>query len=382
MTDPLSPDAIIRELNGNAVQPTLAIAHNGKPAPTTESDRIDAILQRTRVYLTDNIPEPPVCLRVNSESGSSVIGTLGNFTVIIGKAKSRKTFAIGSITAAAITPGNPQIGGIEGVAPTDRKVVLYFDTEQSPYHFQRSLRRIGKQAGIDDPPNLESYGLRSVATADRILAIERKIYNTPGLYMVIIDGVRDLAYSINSEEEATSVSSHLLRWTQELDIHIVVVLHQNKGDQSARGHLGTELVNKAESVLSVTKGADGDKHLSTVAPEQCRDIDFEPFSFSIDSDGLPYSADTPERSSAPGRSTKRDHTPDEVDSLIGWAFRSHTHLGYSRLLSGLLAAGAHIGRPLSKHKAEAIIINATNNGHFGKEKVNGKGYEQYYRITS
>ena len=34
---------------------------------------------------------------------------------------------------------------------------------------------------------------------------------------------------------------------------IHTILHQNKGEEHARGHIGTELSNKAETVLQVEK---------------------------------------------------------------------------------------------------------------------------------
>ena len=57
--------------------------------------------------------------------------------------------------------------------------------------------------------------------------------------------------SINDEGESTTMSSSLLRWTEEYNIHIIVVLHENPGSDKARGHIGTELTNKAETVIAL-----------------------------------------------------------------------------------------------------------------------------------
>ena len=65
------------------------------------------------------------------------------------------------------------------------------------------------------------------------------------------------------------IASKLLKWTEEKNIHVVTVLHQNKNDGNARGHLGSELVNKAETVLSVTKDSK-EKDISIVEAEYCR----------------------------------------------------------------------------------------------------------------
>jgi len=85
------------------------------------------------------------------------------------------------------------------------------------------------------------------------------------------------------------IASKLLKWTEEQGIHIIAVLHQNKSDNNARGHLGTELINKAETVLSVTK-ADGNNEISIVQAEQCRNREPEPFAFEI-VDGMPVLAE-------------------------------------------------------------------------------------------
>ena len=59
----------------------------------------------------------------------------------------------------------------------------------------------------------------------------------------------------------------------------------NKGDKSARGHIGSEIQNKSETVISVTKDIT-DKTISNVKHEFARGMDFEDFSFTI-TGGLP-----------------------------------------------------------------------------------------------
>lgn len=52
------------------------------------------------------------------------------------------------------------------------------------------------------------------------------------------------------------------------------------------GIWGTELNNKAETVLQITKD-DFDRDISSVAAMHIRDRDFEPFAFRINADALP-----------------------------------------------------------------------------------------------
>jgi ribosomal protein L20A (L18A) len=142
------------------------------------------------------------------------------------------------------------------------------------------------QTGIEEPNNLKVYGLRSFNPSERLELIEHAIYNTPNVGLVVIDGIKDLVTSINSEEEATMISSKLLKWTEEKNIHIINVLHQNKTSDHARGHIGTELINKAETVLSVNVD-EKDKDISIMTAEQTRNKEPNPFAFRIDENGIP-----------------------------------------------------------------------------------------------
>ena len=77
-----------------------------------------------------------------------------------------------------------------------------------------------------------------------------------------------------------------MQWTDERQIHIHAILHQNKGDENARGHIGTELNNKAETVLLVEKDSQN-RDISCVKSVHIRAMDFEPFAFLINSEALP-----------------------------------------------------------------------------------------------
>lgn len=215
-------------------------------------------------------------------------GLWGISAASTGKAKSKKTFNVCAIVAAAMTGGT--VLNYSASLPRRRKRrILYVDTEQSRFHCKRVLCRILRLAGLPTdahPPLLEFLCLRGYATKERLLKIEEAIYDLDDLGLVVIDGIRDLAHDINSPGEATDLITKLMQWTDERRIHIHTVLHLNKGDDNTRGHLGTELNNKAETVLQITKD-DFDRDISSVAAMHIRDRDFEPFAFRINADALP-----------------------------------------------------------------------------------------------
>ena len=143
-----------------------------------------------------------------------------------------------------------------------------------------------KELNISNPANLSTYNLRKLSPPERLKLIEYAIENTPNLGFVVIDGIRDLITSINDETEASNIASKLLKWTEEYNIHIVVVLHENPGSDKARGHIGTELMNKAETVIALQVDK-YDENVSVVSAGFCRNKAFKPFAFTITDEGLP-----------------------------------------------------------------------------------------------
>ncbi len=244
-------------------------------------------MAKSRLRITDEFTAPPVILRVDD----SVIGTLGNFIASTGKAKSKKTFNVCAIVAAALA--NSMVLSYTASLPEGKRKILYADTEQSEYHCKRVLKRILQLAELPtdvQPETLEFLSLRRFNPKIRLAIIEEVIYRTEGLGLEIIDGIRDLAYDINSPSESTDLITKLMQWTDERQIHIHTVLHLNKGDDNTRGHLGTELNNKAETVLQITKD-EFDKDISSVSAMFIRDIDFAPFAFRVNTFGLPEPVD-------------------------------------------------------------------------------------------
>jgi hypothetical protein len=251
------------------------------------TSEITKLWHESRLKITDTYTNPPEILRIDD----SVIGTLGNFSASTGKAKSKKTFNVTAIVAAAMC--NKTILQYSVNLPLNKEKVLYVDTEQSPFHCKHVIERILKlsnQTTEVHPQKLEFLSLRKYSPKIRIQIIEAAVYNIEGIGLLVIDGIRDLAYDINSPSEATNLISKLMKWTDELNIHIHTVLHQNKGDNNTRGHLGTELNNKAETILQIEKN-NSDPNISIVSPTHIRSKEFENFAFKINDDSLPEMVD-------------------------------------------------------------------------------------------
>lgn len=297
---------------------------------------IQKYINDAKINVRDEIAPPqPLLVQVSSDNPDNdrFLCTLGNLMLISGKAKSRKSFLIVLIIAVLIK--NDTINGLKGCLPNNKRVGVLIDTEQGKYHVQKSLKRICKASKVQYPENLNVYALRKFNPAERLKMIESIIYNTPELGYVVIDGIRDLVTSINNEDEATNLMSKLMKWSEELNISIIMVLHQNKSDTNARGHLGTEAVNKAETHISVTK-SEANKDISIVEPLQCRNREPETFAFEI-IDNIPVLADdykvrTQKKSSKIDVSGIEDY---KLFSMLNSIYSKQDNYNYSSLVQSV-----------------------------------------------
>lgn len=322
-----------------------------------------------RLFVTDEFDAPPVILRV----GDSIVGTLGNFSASTGKAKSKKTFNVCAIVATAMTGGT--VLNYWASLPPEKRGILYVDTEQSKFHCKRVLSRILRLAGLPadvHPVGLEFLCLRGFATKDRLKKIEEAIYEIEGLGLVVIDGIRDLAHDINSPGESTDLITKLMQWTDERKIHIHTVLHLNKGDDNTRGHLGTELNNKAEAVLQITKD-DFDRDISFVAAMHIRDLDFEPFAFRINSEALPELVENyqPRQAGAAKGFDYAEVCEAKHREALQLLFAEADRVSYSSLIEKLQNSYAAIGHSFGINKAKQLKVFLENKRMILKE---GKFY--------
>lgn len=316
--------------------------------PPMADEEFAAIWRSVHLKVTDTYDTPPEILWVNG----STIGTLGNFSASTGKAKSKKTFNISAIVAAALR--NSEVLQYSAYLPQEKRKILYVDTEQSFYHCHKVLKRIMRLAGCDIEQNSKDFlfiVLREHTPERRREIIGETLRRVKGIGLVIIDGIRDLMYDINSPSESAEIINLLMRWSSEYNLHIHTVLHLNKGDDNTRGHIGTELNNKAETVLQVTKSTQ-DANISEVKAMHIRDRDFSPFAFRINDDALPelvrdYTFDQPrkDRTFPLNELSEQEHR-----QALETAFGKNVIHGYPNIIAALKTGYASIGYERGRNK--------------------------------
>ncbi|RBA29487.1 AAA family ATPase [Flavobacterium tibetense] len=325
-----------------------------------------------KIDVNEAIPKPQIAISLanTKTEGYAILGTLGNFSVIIGKAKAKKSFFVNIAVSTALS-NDLILERFKSDLPNDKNEVLYFDTEQGKYHVQKAVKRICAQINQPEPVNLHTYYLRSLTPSERLQFIENEIYSNDKVGFVVIDGIKDLVTSINDEEQATNIASKLLKWTEERNIHIVTVLHQNKSDTNARGHIGTELINKAETVLEVAK-AENDTNISIVTPQQCRNIEPEVFAFEINEYGIPIIAENFEvrTETKKNRFDVTNLEDFKKYQLLTEVFSKGESFSYGKLVEQIIIAYQNqFNSSIGTNRTKLLITDCSNNGWLLQEKT-------------
>lgn len=221
------------------------------------------------------ITEKPVRPETLIKIGDADVMTVGNISLVIGKKKSRKSLLLAYLIMIFLRPREVMADDL-----------LIFDTEQEEYDVWMAKDRIYRMTNQQVP----IFCLRGLNLQERREFIELTVKNWHRpVKIIFIDGIRDLISNINDPDESTDVVGWLMKMNVEHKVHICTVLHQNKTDLNARGHIGTELLNKAEITIQVELDEKQDKFNppSVVSVESSRRKPFDPFVFTHGPTGLP-----------------------------------------------------------------------------------------------
>lgn len=220
----------------------------------------------------------------------AVISTAGNITTFSGLPKSGKTAVTNVLIAGAVSIDGKYDGfeGIQVEPNPDGLAVICFDTEQSKQKQQKNLQIILKRLGISEcPPNLLCYNLKEVP-----LGVYKKVVREiceaakeefGGIHMIVIDGGADFVLDVNDPTSSTKLVRFFERLAVKHDTCVVLIIHLNPGSAKERGHLGSQLQRKGESVIAIQQ--EGGK--SYLVPKFLREAgrdDVPAIQFSFDKD--------------------------------------------------------------------------------------------------
>ena len=235
--------------------------------------------RKWQVDITQEQPDP---IPLITRDGRMFL-TRNNLCAIVGRPKAGKSTLLSAIVATAYT-GRDCLG----FQSEGNFKVVWFDTEQAPDDSTRMWRGAYRLAGIpvENNDNLIFVRLLETPLKERLRCVEAVVKETrPDL--VILDGIGDILRNTNDIEESQAIVMDIRRINVQYACGIVAILHVNWRDEKARGHLGTILQHKCESVVLLEHEAGMDSP-SKVIPQLTRKAPFAPFSFAIDPEtGMP-----------------------------------------------------------------------------------------------
>lgn len=259
--------------------------------PTEETEAIDfaAMDKECTIDLELVYERPPLAISIgtNDQGYNNPFGTFGNISLIKGEEKARKSFLKSMILSSAIGGNSNNYNNdlIKGHDLAD-KWILDLDGEQDEYYTWLNGIRIPKMVGAL-PDNYVVKKLREKNPKIRNqylewIFMESEYRNNIGICS--IDGYVDFVNNFNDQNESSEFTQQLMSYSSKANCHIMGILHLNPGTTKARGHLGTILQQKCESVVTITDGGDH----SIVHCQRARGTKFNDLTLTVDNDWLPH----------------------------------------------------------------------------------------------
>lgn len=253
----------------------------------TKTTKLDETLQGRKFIAANKIEKPNSIISIQG----SLLTTPGNLTTISGQSKAGKTGVVGAILAGSIQedPSKVDTLGMSIAYNKEAKGILHIDTEQSRYDHDRLNRIVLSRANQKSNPDYyHSYSFSGLSPQELIeytnFCIEDVSKNHNGMHLVIIDGIGDYVSSVNDDDKSNSVVTMFTNIASKYDVPVILVLHMNptspNGYSKARGHLGSQLERKSETMLNISRGKSG---LSKIESHIARNAgEFGAISFKYD----------------------------------------------------------------------------------------------------
>ena len=159
--------------------------------------------------------------------------------------------------------------------------VVYVDTERNlSEQLPFALQSIQTKAGFhktDHPVNFEYISLLQIKRSERFSALNEYLEHikqqiTTPLF-IVLDVSTDCIEDFNRTDASMQLIDHMNMAINQHNVIFLCLIHENPKSDKARGHFGTELMNKASTVMQVGFEKDGnnnDTDLIRVRYLKCR----------------------------------------------------------------------------------------------------------------
>ena len=210
------------------------------------------------------------------------IGGDGEMITFLGLQKTRKSAIASACASCFITGGTNKT--LRFRASHDGRALVHLDTEQGENDYYNTVKGMLRMSGhpLDaNPPNLYSFRLTDYTAKEKLEFFNYAVNTIPDIGCFLLDGIVDLCMDYNDLRETRELVENLRRMASKHRFLLINVLHNARSTGKARGHLGTELLNKGKCNINVTK--DEIANYSTFKIEDLRGAQ-EPDSFDFTHD--------------------------------------------------------------------------------------------------
>lgn len=185
--------------------------------------------------------------------------------MIQGKEGTHKSRLAAALTSLLISdcPDDTNMGFRK--ADSNQYQVLYLDTERNKtQQLPMMLQQIHRNLGIEKSElrkRLTIAPLSELGRNERITVMGQYFQNIPKkeseTVIIVIDIVSDFISDFNNLVQSNQFLDLINSASGKISITFIVVIHENPGaSEKARGHLGTELANKASTVLQISSASE------------------------------------------------------------------------------------------------------------------------------
>ena len=163
-----------------------------------------------------------------------------------------------------------------------RYAICYVDTErnlseQLPYSLQQIQLKAGYEIN-EEPYGFDYISLLEFGREDRFdmlnIYLEHARKKFPIHIFIILDVITDCIFNFNDTKDSMKLIDMMNQTINRYDVTFLCLIHENPGSaDKARGHLGTEILNKASTVIQIGFEKDAQNHntdLLKVAYLKCR----------------------------------------------------------------------------------------------------------------
>jgi hypothetical protein len=158
--------------------------------------------------------------------------------------------------------------GFSRVDPDTRHTVVYVDTErnlseQLPYALQSIQLKAGYRLA-EHPENFEYISLLQISRKDRFAALDEYLKHikqtTVNPLFIVLDVSTDCIEDFNKTDKSMELIDLMNMAINEHNVIFLCLIHENPKSDKARGHFGTELMNKASTVMQVAFEKDANQN--------------------------------------------------------------------------------------------------------------------------